>query len=757
MPYVREARRMIGVTTYTSSQLRAQKQTNKVDGAAVKAVNFSSSIALGGYDDDLHNCNDASTLDSTIDSIGDKGMGVGPFQVPMESLIPQTVDGFLAAEKNISQSRLVNGATRLQPSTMLTGQAAGALAAIAALTNRQPRSVRPIEVQIVLTNANSYVALAQFNDVTPGNAYFTGVQVSNLYNIFLGDGSGNFTTGGTLTRGTGAVLICRLFDIPFNGSEDDAITQIRTRGFTTASSNATYNPATMLYKGDLAVMLARALGQSPANPDQALSYLASQSIPMECGGGGCGGDSVTRGIFANAAAYTKRASGGSVIPPANQGSPAANLQASVQASQVTLTWNQSNGIYMNSNGSDSDHIQVYTNSDFTGTKVLDGGVGGGTQSFILPINTSGAYGSVRPGTTYYARVYSFNAPCNCSDGTSVSFTVPGLTTQGDSPATNLTVNVQPTTVSLSWTPSSGFYTNRDWNDNDHIQVYSNANYTGTKVLDGGVGGGTSSWNIPVNNSGAYNSVKPGSTYYARVYSFNASCNCSDGTMVSFTVAGSGGSSESPASNLQASVQSSQIVLSWAPSTGRYTNRDWNDNDHIQVYSNSNFTGTKVLDGGVGGGMTSWSIPINNSGAYNSVQSGKTYYARVFSWNAPCNCSNGTNISFAVANGTDKPASNLQATVQATQVSLSWSSSSGVYTNRDFSDHDHIQVYTNSDFTGTKVLDGGTGAGVTSWNLPVTNSGAYASLRSATTYYARVYSFNAPCNCSTGTTVSFRTQ
>ena len=57
--------------------------------------------------------------------------GYGPFQIPFECFIPQDIDGFLPAEKNLSQSRLANGATRLQPSTMLTGQAAGAIAGAA--------------------------------------------------------------------------------------------------------------------------------------------------------------------------------------------------------------------------------------------------------------------------------------------------------------------------------------------------------------------------------------------------------------------------------------------------------------------------------------------------------------------------------------------------------------------------------------------------------------------------------------------------
>ena len=67
----------------------------------------------------------------------------GPFQIPIETLIQEKVDGLLAAEKNISESRVASTATRLQPIAVLTGQAAGALAAIAIAENRTPRQVDP--------------------------------------------------------------------------------------------------------------------------------------------------------------------------------------------------------------------------------------------------------------------------------------------------------------------------------------------------------------------------------------------------------------------------------------------------------------------------------------------------------------------------------------------------------------------------------------------------------------------------------------
>jgi hypothetical protein len=78
------------------------------------------------------------------------------------------VDGLLAAEKNISQSRLANGATRLQPIAMLTGQAAGALAGLAIATHRQPRAIPADAVQLVLLRSGDILAREHMPDLTIG-------------------------------------------------------------------------------------------------------------------------------------------------------------------------------------------------------------------------------------------------------------------------------------------------------------------------------------------------------------------------------------------------------------------------------------------------------------------------------------------------------------------------------------------------------------------------------------------------------------
>jgi hypothetical protein len=184
-PYVRESRRLVGVETLTVDDLERNKET----GRAYK--NFPTSIALGEYPVDIHGSHldkymehdlGESAADFPVKWIPSKGV----FQVPMECLIPESLEGLLAAEKNISVSRLVNGATRLQPITMLTGQAAGALAALAALHDLPPREVPPLLVQDALWEANSRLSMYNYQDIPQEHPLWKAVQDATLYGYLPG-------------------------------------------------------------------------------------------------------------------------------------------------------------------------------------------------------------------------------------------------------------------------------------------------------------------------------------------------------------------------------------------------------------------------------------------------------------------------------------------------------------------------------------------------------------------------------------------
>ena len=171
--YVRESRRLIGVDTLTGQDLlRVETPGPPAHGR----VRHADAIAIGDYPVDLHNCDRDGDFEPP-ESVADLSPKGGTFQIPMGVAVPQTIDGLLAAEKNISQSRIANGATRLQPVTMMTGQSIGALAAIAVDRGVQPRGVPAILVQDVVTKAGLRIAQDYTVDTT-NPRWFAGVQVA---------------------------------------------------------------------------------------------------------------------------------------------------------------------------------------------------------------------------------------------------------------------------------------------------------------------------------------------------------------------------------------------------------------------------------------------------------------------------------------------------------------------------------------------------------------------------------------------------
>ncbi len=171
-PYVRECRRGIGLYTLRTSDL----------GRFEQARLFANSVAMGDYFMDIDHGKTGEAIELDLDP-GKPTRESGPFQVPFEVFIPEKIDGLVLAEKNISQSRIVNGATRLQPVTMLTGQAAGAIAAEAARQGIQPRQVNPIKVQAALLNAGANLIQRWYEDVPWGSRLWRATQLLSLHGV----------------------------------------------------------------------------------------------------------------------------------------------------------------------------------------------------------------------------------------------------------------------------------------------------------------------------------------------------------------------------------------------------------------------------------------------------------------------------------------------------------------------------------------------------------------------------------------------
>ena len=162
MAYARESRRIVGLHILTAVEI------NRQNGATPKL--FSSAVAIADYPMDLHGASQPKWLELDLDRPEDAptafgSHGEGPFPIPFECFIPEKLDGFLAAEKNFSQSRLANGATRLQPSTMLEGQAVGAIAALAIARGIPPRALDPTLVQSILLDAGDTLYAPVIQDI----------------------------------------------------------------------------------------------------------------------------------------------------------------------------------------------------------------------------------------------------------------------------------------------------------------------------------------------------------------------------------------------------------------------------------------------------------------------------------------------------------------------------------------------------------------------------------------------------------------
>ena len=182
IPYVRECRRILGEYTYNSEAI----YTNSMSYRDGKNHELEDAIAIGGYILDLHAGDDDDDFEHELGENQEairKHEPAGAFQVPMRVFIPASDDHFLAAEKNLSMSRLASGALRLQPVCMMTGQAVGALAALSLKEGVRPREVHPVCVQKVLADFGVMLSLAEYQDVPPDSPYYADVQIATLYRL----------------------------------------------------------------------------------------------------------------------------------------------------------------------------------------------------------------------------------------------------------------------------------------------------------------------------------------------------------------------------------------------------------------------------------------------------------------------------------------------------------------------------------------------------------------------------------------------
>jgi len=143
IPYYREGRRIKGLVRFNIKHI-----ANPFGGDL--HLNRTG-IAVGDYPIDHHhrkNPNAPQHLDF---------YPVPSFNIPLGALIPANFKGLIVAEKGISVSNVVNGTTRLQPSVVLIGQAAGTLAALSVKQTTNAASVSVRAIQSSLLKSGAYI------------------------------------------------------------------------------------------------------------------------------------------------------------------------------------------------------------------------------------------------------------------------------------------------------------------------------------------------------------------------------------------------------------------------------------------------------------------------------------------------------------------------------------------------------------------------------------------------------------------------
>ncbi|WP_421656625.1 FAD-dependent oxidoreductase [Leptothermofonsia sp. ETS-13] len=173
-PYYRESRRLKG------QQILREQDILPIAGGCVASLpmtvlgqgctvadNICDAIAIGNYPNDHHYPSGDIDLKPKSMRWGGRWTGT-PFTIPYRCLVPETVEGFLVCEKNISVSHIANGATRLQPVVLGIGQAAGMAAALCVEQQCQPQElgVRSLQ-EAMLTDTTAPAAVIPLLTLPP--------------------------------------------------------------------------------------------------------------------------------------------------------------------------------------------------------------------------------------------------------------------------------------------------------------------------------------------------------------------------------------------------------------------------------------------------------------------------------------------------------------------------------------------------------------------------------------------------------------
>jgi hypothetical protein len=129
---VRETRRIVGDYVLTGEDV--------LDGHT-----FADSVGYCGATVDIHNV-DGGQEKTRMEAI----RGGKPYQIPFRILLPAELDGLLVAGRCVSADRVACGSIRQQAGCIVTGQAAGVAAGLAAKSGVAPRKIGIADLQAAL-------------------------------------------------------------------------------------------------------------------------------------------------------------------------------------------------------------------------------------------------------------------------------------------------------------------------------------------------------------------------------------------------------------------------------------------------------------------------------------------------------------------------------------------------------------------------------------------------------------------------------
>lgn len=174
LPYHRESRRIHGKVRFDLNHIMSPYDTAE--------PLYRTAIAVGDYPVDHHH----HAYDGVEDLPNLYFHPVPSYGLPLGVIMPDSVENLLVTEKSISVSNIANGTTRLQPVVVQIGQAAGAVAALAARDNVDVSKVSVRDVQSAILDAGGY--LLPYLDVDKNDPAFKPYQRIGATGLLRGEG-----------------------------------------------------------------------------------------------------------------------------------------------------------------------------------------------------------------------------------------------------------------------------------------------------------------------------------------------------------------------------------------------------------------------------------------------------------------------------------------------------------------------------------------------------------------------------------------